>query len=552
MKKFYALALAAVMLLCLFASCTNNDPPASSSPGASASASSSPGASASSSPGAPASESQPPPSQEPLDGPLFDKPITFEIWNPTPSIPFEEGMLLERALGERHNVFFDMTYLPGNDVAAKIELGLASKDLPDAYSFVSTDQASNWGFQGALVNYMEKLGQMPNFAAWLNEKRSGPDAGYVDVVMTPGNTLFLTPQISGLNMRNNTIWMYREDILNLHNLKAPATEVEMYEVCKALKAIYPDSYPLGVQLGIMMLPKIAWQWGVKYGMNGNWGHYYDNAQQKFFDVMDNPQFRDVIEWMAKMFSEELVNPTIISASAGDISGLMVQDKTFFWHAGIGWFERTVTDAREENPDFGLAYMKPFSAGPNGTRTSEPQGGFINFGYGVFTTGKQIDEFLKYLDWTYTEEGVELLSWGVEGESFYYDADGNKAWLGLERGDAIGPTREYGIQFYGLYNYIDPAAIMAIASDDALKIFEAFGKGDLGEPRIPNATLNEERQTRYEELNPPITNRRNEVIGMIITGQLPISAFDDLKAELEAMGSKEILTLVNDQIEEDRK
>ena len=39
-------------------------------------------------------------------------------------------------------------------------------------------------------------------------------------------------------------WLYREDVFKMHNLKVPETFDELYDVCKKLKSIYPDSYPL--------------------------------------------------------------------------------------------------------------------------------------------------------------------------------------------------------------------------------------------------------------------------------------------------------------------
>ena len=50
----------------------------------------------------------------------------------------------------------------------------------------------------------------------------------------------------------------------------------------------------------------------------------------------------------------------------------------------------------------------------------------NNGIGIFTSNDDPERFLQYLNWIIMEDVQRFLGWGIEGEHWYYDADGRMA------------------------------------------------------------------------------------------------------------------------------
>ncbi len=66
-----------------------------------------------------------------------------------------------------------------------------------------------------------------------------------------------------------------------------------------------------------------------------------------------------------------------------------------------------------------------------------------------TVGDKVITAVKWLDWHYSEEGVELYNWGLEGQAFEYDADGNRYFTELITNNPDGLSKEEaGVKYAG--------------------------------------------------------------------------------------------------------
>ena len=79
--------------------------------------------------------------------------------------------------------------------------------------------------------------------------------------------------------------------------------------------------------------------------------------------------------------------------------------------------------RESNPEFTMAYMVP-PAFNEDVGNQFAYSAKVLLGFVVSSQTKHLDEALAYIDWMYSDEGRELLTWGRPGDLYTEDAAGN--------------------------------------------------------------------------------------------------------------------------------
>ena len=145
---------------------------------------------------------------------------------------------------------------------------------------------------------------------------------------------------------------------------------------------------------------------------------------------------------------------------------------------------------------------------------------------------------KFVDWYYSDEGYEMTSWGVEGET-YEVVDGKKQYIVDEAGTQANTL--YGFGTYGSFTRMDPAAVNAFESKDIAETRDMVLEHTMPYAN-PTITLgfNEEEQKVRDNLLASITSYAEENLAKFILGQKPLSEFDSFVTGLYDMGLNDIL------------
>jgi len=528
MKKVTALLLAVLMVVGLFAGCNSGgNGTATTAAPAAASTTAAPAkttAAASTTAAAPADS-----------GKLFAEPVTFNMWiMEHSSYLYNPESYLEGKMNELWNVYFDVT--PFQDgLHDKIILGLASGDLPDMAHTITITQASEYGMQGALADLNQYADQMPTFTALRNSEMGN----YCDYFTSSNGALYLLPHYNYCAVGDATMWMYRKDIFEKHNLAVPTTDVEVYEVCKELKALYPESAPFSNRSWPGIIDRIVYQWGSGYPM------YYNNDQGAWTYGPMEESFEAMMAWLEKMYSEELVPTNWLSMDTASWQELVSANKGFIMNEYLSRIDFFNVPMRESDPTVCWYYMEPFTANNSGVTTLNPQSQLQAAGYVAFNTDN-VENTIKLFDHFFTEEAKVLMNWGVEGETHEVTSDGARHFIGEAKGlDELRLASEFSFFQRGFYCYVDDAAILDASSVEKI---EAFGycKEDSGEFRVPSITFSEENKKVYDRLYENINVITTENLGKFMTGQRPMSEYDAFRAELEAAGIQELIDVHNKQ------
>jgi len=519
MKRITWLLIAA-MVLTLFAGCMGQKPTTTSATTAVTTAANTAGE-----------------STKPVSEKLFSEPVTFTmILAENPSYPYKKDSLLEREIGKRYNVFFDVTPIQGY-LEDKVNLYVASGDLPDLICDLSPLGANAIGNQGALINFNKYRDKMPNYAAWAKEH-----GDYETYFFGANGELFSMPNLGYGEAGNATHWIYRKDVFEANGIKPATTDDEFYQVLKELKRIYPESYPLVFRSYQYAFDRMSYQWGgTSYGM------YFDNDTKSWVYGPVEEEFKECVIFFKKLFDEDLIPPNFLSMDTNTWVDYLSTDKGFVTNDYMARIDMFNGALRKENPNYSLAYMPPFKGGKNGTDKFNPQSCLIIGGASGFSGSKKVDEIVKYLDSRYTDEAMQLMSWGVEGESYEVRNDGKKYHLGITGGFLDVPNK-YGIFQTGFYTLVDPWAMQNYASEET-KEAAGYIATQKGEYSVPSNTFSAEAQEQRSRIETNLMTIMYENISKFITGQRSLDQWDQYVKELKSLGLDELVKLYNDSYKE---
>ena len=334
---------------------------------------------------------------------------------------------------ERTGIHVD--YISGpeefNDVYSEIDQRVISGDLPDAV-MTKLAQTNVYGPQGVfadLAPYIEKYA--PNLQKYIDDN---PD--YKALVTDKDGHIYglckETPIFADLIG-------YRVDQFKAAGID-PDSIVTIDDFTKALetlKAYYgkdnPNYYPL---TGRDTAIRFASWFGAASNIsstesNGIYinGHYKDGS----IDIMNDGAYK-MVETMKKWYDEGLIQPEWVAGTFGeaDLEAAMLNGNgsVFYdYYNRAEWFMENGGPDNDPNYQMGvLNFIKDDNGNPQKMTVSMKYNDECVTAVNANCSEDKIKTILTFIDYFYTEEGEILANYGVEGESFKTDANGDKEFI----------------------------------------------------------------------------------------------------------------------------
>ena len=470
-------------------------------------------------------------------GSVFSEPTTVQMLVASHiTWPYNENWAIWDIIEKKTGATLDITAIPSSDVAQKLPLMMSNpEELPDLMYLISGTKSfqDEYGPVGALIPLNEYENIMPNYTAFWNEK-ADKDAQMLARTSGDGN-IYMAPT-SGTDDFAGSTWMYRKDIFEKHGLEVPKTYDELYEVCKKLKELYPESYPLCLRSGIHVLDQTgqAWREYMSYHPNYN----YDTGKWEFGVVM--PEFKEMIAFYRKMIEEKLLPPDFFTISVKTWEGLMSTDRGFILYDYITRIDQFNKDVGAMDANFELDIMAPPVATEKGVAKVLRDFPDLN-GFSVINCGdeKRIENAIKLVDWFYSPEGIDVQSWGEEGVT-YETVDGKRKWLAGENADI---SNTYGLFTPGAYTCVDSAAYNYQYSDNMVEIAEEY-KNYATENPSPFFTMAFPEEVAAERADTwvALNGLCAENLSKFLLGQRPMEEWEDFVSELNDLGVERVLEI----------
>lgn len=478
-----------------------------------------------------------------------------------------------KELESRLNVKFEFISVNSTDNYDNVvNLNIAGGDYPDIISWNWSNYSG--GIEAAIEDGLvqaftmtELQEKVPNYYNLIANNE------YINraLVLTDG-TIAAFCHVEESTARNAySGYAIRKDWLDRLNLEVPTTIDELHDVLAAFKAQDAngngdpnDELPMSDRVSLNLIKELGSAWGLIY----NYPQLDPETGKVTYwtEINDGQNFRDFTMTMRKWYAEGLIDPSFTSNTQTEINSQVTSDIQGFWHTNTNRFpgyytllKNTVASyADSENvkleplPRFPYQYAKEGTEAKRYTQAVNLKNWAAAAEGNVITSAAvkagKVDKILELFNYMYSEDGTTLISWGVEGVSFDYDADGNKVWkdvvLNNEGGLSSDTVMQYCIPTRGEFPKImDLEAWMTVdcASEDGKRELD-YNYGADKDLIIPNILLTGEDAETYTMIMNDVNTAIAETFLSVIIGNKDEGAIDELFKTIDNMGIKQAMDI----------
>ena len=484
------------------------------------------------------------------------EPIKISMYySDNPTLPYMDTWLAMTETAKLANIDLTVEAIPnGSDFSTKVSLALNTlENCPDVILYQETyGERASQCLNGSVVPISDYPEWTPHFNAMM--EKLGLTAEVDGLALMDGKRYYMPALREAAQYDGGLI--LRADYLEAKGFEAPKTFDDLYEILKAYKADYPDSYPLTHLVAPyvtyrMTMPSYGAPFGkscAPYATVLSW----DYEAKDYFLGATSEQAREYLRFMSKLFNEGLLDPEqapIIDDAVWSkkmTSGASMA--TYAYYDQIGGLE-----AASEIEGYDLQMYAPLE-GPAGAHHQVKARASAGIMFPITTAEREdFEQVVRAVDkMFYSEEAAMIWHVGVEGVT-YNMVDGKIEFI-----DEIKNAPE-GIFKYMQVKYgcgADPFQMVWLNDIDFQKYDEFYAQLNAEVAAMDNAIqpmppepwfddlMAEEAATIQAGLVDPV-----EVwIDAFVTGKKDINSDADWAeyiAELEALGANELLAIYSE-------
>lgn len=334
--------------------------------------------------------------------------------NPNSLVGKEWHKSMEAYMGKK--VEIEYNYIPSSEYDEKVKLMIASDDLTDFFVTPLFYDTTEMAEQGQLLELGQYKDLMPNYMNYIGRVKNGMKR----VTDAEGNMFTFKetstprfPEDRGMLIQNTSA--YRYDVFEANNIKIPETLDEFYGAAKKLKELYPDKYP------------VATKWNSLrslFSANHIRDEIFWDGEKYVYGVLDEG-YKDALQFANKLYAEKLLDPEYTIDTDDTLKRKALNGDNLMWLTQ--WFTtpaeytRTADDGKifavslyPDNPKYGKAWQEVVN------------GNTPDLGWGVYGVSSKVEnpeELIKFIDYQYSDEMIQLITWGIEGTTYTIGEDG---------------------------------------------------------------------------------------------------------------------------------
>ena len=319
----------------------------------------------------------------------------------------------------------------------------------------------------------------------------------------------------------------------------PTTVDELYDVLTTIKAAQPNVIPFISNNRLEAVKAFAGFFGTRWGMHSRDGSVVYGPV--------TPEYKAYVETLSKWYAEGLLNsdfPVLDNSDAKILSG----EAAFT----IGSMGSGLTMQRaallESDPSSDLDSL-PYLRGPSGYASYVDDKNRNLRATAISASNEYPIESMRWLDHFYSEEGLLLATFGIEGES-YNMTDGKPmlSELVMNQPHPQGYNQEEAIARYALGPINFPYArhigfYEQVNLDTEQKInIQTNWRTGTDDILLPPILLSTEEATQYANSMADISTYMEEMTLKFIVGQVPMSEYDKFVSDIEGMGVEKAVAI----------
>ncbi len=345
----------------------------------------------------------------------------------------------------------------------------------------------------------------------------------------------------------------RQDWLDALGLDTPVTYADWEETLLAFKNAY------GCSSALLLSGMTQGDDGMLVGGYGTIGGAESNDGSKISNmyVVDgvirngyvDDSYKAYITMLARWYSEGLISPDFITGSTDNSENntdtLIVSGEAGIWYAQ-GNFMGTYEEQGEDGfAVSGIAepYDPEYTDGINhfGADSGTDASGS---GLSISTSCEYPEIACQWLDYFFSEDGILLCNYGIEGEGFEYDENGEPQYSDFLVNSMNFQFYMVGYTLSAVPTYQDFDSTWFTYGDNVIEAFDTWGSCTDSAMSLPSAmSLDTEQSERYSALFTDIQTMATEYIDKFVVGELDIETQWDTYVEtLYSMGLQECIDI----------
>jgi putative aldouronate transport system substrate-binding protein len=375
------------------------------------------------------------------------EPIFFSVlYNQSEDVPFDEEWLILEEYANRRNVVLEIQAGDDSDYLADVIRSLETGNPPDVILKVWPNEIVSYAGSGVLLAFSDYEDMMPYFQSYIAEHDLARE---IDKLRLENGKYYILPGYQREIQVQQ--WIYRKDLFEAHHLGAPSTYEDLLAALINLKSIYPNSTPLtacwgGAHLFSMM--------GAGYAIPAGWSgtRDYDPVEDQWQFAPATDAYRQLYTYLNRCYRAGVLDPEVLTQADSEYYAKILDGRalvTVSWiSSGFSSWNETLQGNGFPDGEWAPLPVPESTLGIRALPAVDP------FRKGLIVPSRVVNEpyfedLLRFLDWAvYSEEGMTLTSWGVEGITFENTAHG-KAFLSHIRATSnpegtFDITDEYGL------------------------------------------------------------------------------------------------------------
>ncbi len=441
----------------------------------------------------------------------------------------------------RTGVHLEFEMVSSADYQTNFNLMIASGNLADmiyvgaSYYAEGVDAAIDDGYFLDLTDLVDEY--MPNY-----ERIRTSDVQYELLSTTDSGRL---GAVYELRQSKQGPWLglwIRQDWLDDLGLETPVTFDDYHEVLTAFKNEKGATAPL-----ILNFSGSDGEFGtMSGGLNvlNSW-QLDETGKVNFGPYMD--AWKEYVTIMHQWYTEGLIDPDFMATDerTADMAKVVTGASGLF--AAL-YTMPSVYEAASEDPNMNLAPVNPPVMNEGDEGHIRLRDSYTSGNTAISADSENWEVALRWLDYLYTDEGALLANYGVEGDTFEFDENGEPVFTDKILNNENGWTMTQTVASYlcpsaGIANWSDWTRELAGVPEKDQACYDVWSEFS-DDWRLPSSvTLTQEESTERAALYADISTIVKEQTAQFISGALDIeSNWDAYISALEASGMERAIEI----------
>ena len=343
--------------------------------------------------------------------------LEIDIIAPIDDSKFSEDNNLIPQIEEATNTKLNVTFVPEDAYADRLATSLSGNDTPELFCRVTNRQALIKD-KAAYPLYDILMQYAPDYMD-LVESYNDED---MLLELTDVETFEIYTMMNIRQPECQLSFLIRQDWLDKLGLEAPETWEEFIAVLRAFKTRDPngngkaDEIPFSVQ-------DIT---NLRYAFGIDTRYYFAMDGEEYVPTVYHSQYKNYLESLQELYAEGLLDNSYYSRGYSGLQNIMANNTLGCTLYYSEYAKLSTEDLRKNG--YSNAEWVGFAPvqGPNGDSGVQGAGGFEhNFMISSKVSKEKAIEIVRFMNWFYTEEGINLLNYGIDGVHNTVNEDGTR-------------------------------------------------------------------------------------------------------------------------------